>query len=127
MNTVTELAVIYVNERPQKTTPIKISEEKSRALLEPQVTFNLFNKFRSASYRLKGLIICDFDPEWIRIQSSLWLRIRIQEGKITHKIEKSYEISCIESAGCSLLRAADFSFSLNVLYGGLGIKNCNFG
>jgi hypothetical protein len=30
------------------------------------------------------------------------------------------------SAGCSFLRIEGFSSSLGVLYGGLGIKNCNF-
>jgi hypothetical protein len=39
------------------------------------------------------------------------------------KIEKKLRNFIFKSAGCSLLRAEDF-YSLDVLYGGLGI--CNF-
>jgi hypothetical protein len=59
------------------------------------------------------------DPDWMRIQSGYWIRIRIQEGKMTHKNRK-------KCAGCSLLRAEGFFCSLNVLYGGLGIGKLNF-
>jgi hypothetical protein len=49
---------------------------------------------------------------------------------VTHKIEKSSEVSSFKSAGCSPLRAEGFSYSLNVLYGCLEIsteyRECNF-
>jgi hypothetical protein len=54
----------------------------------------------------------------------LGIRIRIQEGKndphatILEKVKK-YNVL---SAGCSLLKAKGFSYSLSVLYGGLGIN-----
>ncbi len=37
------------------------------------------------------------DPDLNQIKSGQWIRIRIQEGKnLPTKIEKSYEISCLE-------------------------------
>jgi hypothetical protein len=66
---------------------------------------------------------------------SLWsagsgsdLGIRIQEGKndqhatIIEKVMKFHVLS----AGCSLLKAKGFSYSLSVLYGGLGITVVSF-
>jgi hypothetical protein len=38
---------------------------------------------------------------------------------MTHKIKKIFKFG---SAGCFLLRAEDFSCSLDVLYGGIGIS-----
>jgi hypothetical protein len=55
------------------------------------------------------------------------LRIRIQEGKNDpKKNRKKDRISIFRSAGCSLLRAEGFSYSLGVLYGGLGISKLQF-
>jgi hypothetical protein len=45
-----------------------------------------------------------------------------RRAKMTHKNRKKYRIFMFWSAGCSLLRAEDFSCSLGVLYGGLGIS-----
>jgi len=42
---------------------------------------------------------------------------------MTKKIEKSKEISCFESSGCSLLRVEGFSYSFDFIHGGMGIKN----
>jgi hypothetical protein len=60
-----------------------------------------------------------------RLHSVLWIRIRpdpylfwsagSRRAKMTHKIQ-------VLSAGCYLLRDEDFSCSLDVLYGGLGIS-----
>jgi hypothetical protein len=41
---------------------------------------------------------------------------------MTHKITKKLRIFMFRSAGCSILRAEGFCFSLDVLYGGLGIS-----
>jgi hypothetical protein len=51
----------------------------------------------------------------IRIQWGPWIRIRIriQKGKMTTKIEKITKFHFL-SAGCSVLRAEGFSCSLNV-------------
>jgi hypothetical protein len=44
--------------------------------------------------------ISEPDPDWIRIQSvsgsGFGIRIRILEGKMTHKNGKNLEISCFE-------------------------------
>ncbi len=55
----------------------------------------------------------DPDLDWIWIQSGQWIhiRIRFQEGKNF----------MFWSAGCSLLRAEGFFYSLDVLSGGQGI------
>ncbi len=58
----------------------------------------------------------DLEPNWIRIQLCPW--IRIQEGKMAHFI--------VWSTGCSLLRAEDFSCSLDALYWGLRISKLQF-
>jgi hypothetical protein len=55
--------------------------------------------------------------------SALEMRIRIQEGKITHRRE---EISSFFRAGCSLLKDEVFSRTLYVFYGGLGISKLQF-
>ncbi len=41
---------------------------------------------------------------------------------MTHNNRKKFRIFHVLSAGCSLLRAAGFSCSLDVLFGGLGIR-----
>jgi hypothetical protein len=56
----------------------------------------------------------------------LRIRIRIQEGKKTHKNGKKPEFSCFLSTGCSLLRAEGFSCSLGIFYGGLRIRKLQF-
>ncbi len=58
--------------------------------------------------------------------SGLSIRCRIQEGTKTHKKRKKLIIYIFWSAVCSLLRAEDFSCSLYVLYGGLGISKLQF-
>jgi hypothetical protein len=45
---------------------------------------------------------------------------------MTPKIRRKDRIFIFRSAGCSLLRAAGFSCSLKVLYGGLGISKLQF-
>jgi hypothetical protein len=45
---------------------------------------------------------------------------------MTHKNRKKSRIFMFLSTGCSLLRAEGFSFSLGVLYGGLGISKFQF-
>ncbi len=52
-------------------------------------------------------------------------RIRIQEGK-KKTSGKSADSFKFWRAGCSLLRAEGFSFSLDVIYGSLGINNLQF-
>jgi hypothetical protein len=73
--------------------------------------------------RAEGSVL-DPNPDWIRIQSGQWIRIRNPdpdpEGqKLTHKNKKKLRNFIFWSAGCSLLRAEGFSCSLDVLYGGL--------
>jgi hypothetical protein len=63
---------------------------------------------------------------WIRINLICWIRIRIQEGKMTHKNRKKSRIFMFLSTGCSFLRAEGFSCSLGVLYRGLGISKLQF-
>jgi hypothetical protein len=55
------------------------------------------------------------DPDRIRIQSGQWIQIRI--------VLRNFMFF---SAGCFLLGTEGFSCCLDVLYGGLGISNCNF-
>jgi hypothetical protein len=45
---------------------------------------------------------------------------------MTHKNRKKSRIFMFLSTGCSLMRAEDFSCSLGVLYGGLGISKLQF-
>jgi hypothetical protein len=45
-----------------------------------------------------------------------------RRAKMSNKNRKNYRIFVFLSAGCSFLRAEGFSFSLGVLYGGLGIS-----
>jgi hypothetical protein len=73
-----------------------------------------------------GAFLQGFGSAWIRINLSCWIRIRIQEGKTTHKNRKKYRIFIFLSTGCSLLRAEGFSCSSGVLYGGLGISKLQF-
>jgi hypothetical protein len=49
-----------------------------------------------------------------------------RRAKITHKNRKKLRNVKFWSAGCSLLRAKGSSFSLDVLYGGLGISKLKF-
>jgi hypothetical protein len=49
-----------------------------------------------------------------------------RRAKITHKNRKKSRIFMFLSTGCSLLRAERFSWSLGVLYGGLGISKLQF-
>ncbi len=49
----------------------------------------------------------------------------IQEGKMTHKNRKKLINLIFWSAGCSLLRDEGFPCGLDLLYGGLGIRNCD--
>jgi hypothetical protein len=39
---------------------------------------------------------CGSGSAWVRINLSCWIRIRIQEGKMTQKYRKSKEFSCFE-------------------------------
>jgi hypothetical protein len=45
---------------------------------------------------------------------------------MTHKNRKKSRIFMFLSTGCSLLRAEGFSYSLGVLYGGVGISKLLF-
>jgi hypothetical protein len=54
--------------------------------------------------------------------SGFHFRIRIQEGKNDHKIEKKLENFMFCNAGCSLLRAEGFSCRMDLLFGGLEIR-----
>jgi len=45
---------------------------------------------------------------------------------MTHKNRKKFRIFMFLSTGCSLLRAEGFSYSLGILYGGLGISKLKF-
>ncbi len=72
--------------------------------------------------------VSDPDPDWRQIQSGQWNGFPDSESgsgsrraKITHKNWKKFW-----SAGCSLLRADGFSWSLEVLYGGLGISKMQY-
>ncbi len=70
------------------------------------------------------------DPDPIRIQRCPWIRIRIRNPdprgqKLPTKIETVNKFHFFKH-WCSLLRTKGFSCSLDVLYGGLGISNCNF-
>jgi hypothetical protein len=66
------------------------------------------------------------DPDWIRIQSGQWIRIRksgsgSRRAKMTHKSRKKLKNFMFSSVGWPLLRAEGFFSNLDVLYGGLGI------
>jgi hypothetical protein len=50
----------------------------------------------------------------------------MQNGKKTHKIRKSEEISCFEVLDVLFRRAEGFSCPLDLMYGGLGINKLNF-
>jgi hypothetical protein len=68
---------------------------------------------------------CVADPDWIRIQSGQWIRIRNPDPdpgaqKVTHKNKKGKKFHVLKCWMFSL-RAECFSCSLDVLYGGLGI------
>ncbi len=86
---------------------------------------------------------------YIEVKSTIWIRIsRVSDPdpdphgseliwavgsgsgsrreKITQKNRKKDRIFIFWSAGCSLLRAEDFSCSLGVIYGGLGISKLQF-
>ena len=60
------------------------------------------------------------DPDWIRILSGQWIRIRIQEGKNDPQNYIKLRNVMFWSSGRSL-RAEGFFCSLDVLSGGLGI------
>jgi hypothetical protein len=70
-------------------------------------------------------------PDWIRIQSGQWIRIRIRNPdpggkKWPTTKEKTFGNFMFWSAGLSLLRAEGYSCSLDVLYGGLRISKLQF-
>jgi hypothetical protein len=54
------------------------------------------------------------------------IRIRIQDGKITHKNRKKLINFTFLSAQCCVFRAEGFSCSLDVLYEGLGKSKLQF-
>jgi hypothetical protein len=67
------------------------------------------------------------DPDWIRIQSGQWIRIRnpgsgsgSRRAKITQEVDFFFKFM-FSSVGWPLLRAEGFFCNLDVLYGGLGI------
>jgi hypothetical protein len=69
----------------------------------------------------------DPDPQWIRINLSGWVRIRIQKGKNDpQNIERSKEFACFEVLDVLFLRAKGFSCSLCVLNGGLQISKLQY-
>jgi hypothetical protein len=51
---------------------------------------------------------------------------RSRNAKMTHKNREKFRKFMFRSAGCSLLRAEVFSGSLDVLYGGPGIRKLQF-
>jgi hypothetical protein len=56
--------------------------------------------------------VSDLDPDWIRIRNP---DPDPGRQKMTNKIEKSQKNFMFGSAGCSLLRAEGFSWSVDVL------------
>jgi hypothetical protein len=73
--------------------------------------------------------VSDPDPDWIRIQSSQWIRnpgTDPRGQKWTTKIRKSWRNFMFWSAGCSLLSAEGFSSSWDVFYGRLGTSKFQF-
>jgi hypothetical protein len=77
--------------------------------------------------------VVDPDPDWIRIQSGLWIRIRIRNPdpdpggqKWPTKVEKNLLKFMFWSVGRPLLRAEGFFYNLDILYGGLGIEKLQF-
>jgi hypothetical protein len=62
------------------------------------------------------------------ISPVLWIQIWIGPGSMREKMTRKCRKQLVnfESAGCSLLRVEGFSCSLDVLYEGLEISNCNF-
>jgi hypothetical protein len=54
------------------------------------------------------------------------IRIRIQEGKKTHKNVRKLRSFMFRNAECSLLRGESFCCALDVFYGGLGIIKLQF-
>jgi hypothetical protein len=54
----------------------------------------------------------------IRIRIRIGFGFGSRRAKMTHKNKKKFKNVMFWSAGCSLLRAEGFSYSLNVLYGG---------
>ncbi len=57
--------------------------------------------------------VVDPDPDLIRIQWGPWIRIRIQEDKMTHNIEIVSFFEVLDVV-CCLLRAEGFSCSLDM-------------
>jgi hypothetical protein len=67
--------------------------------------------------------VSDLEPDWIRILSGQWIRVRIespfQEGKNDPQKGKNFMFL---SAGCSPWCAGGFSYNLKARHGGLKIK-----
>jgi hypothetical protein len=108
-------------EQEKGATPVPVPEEEqgtSRAEINREPKKKTERRTRYISMFTFVSAIFNMFRIRIRVDFVCWIQIRIQEEKITLKIEKK--------AGCSLLRGEDFSCSLDVLYGGLGICKLQF-
>ncbi len=89
---------------------------------------NISHGLKRTTESLRGFSQCFGSGIRIRIQSGQWIRIRNldpREQKWPTKIGFFFTNFIFWSAGCSLLRAEGFFCSLDGLYGGLGIGECN--
>jgi hypothetical protein len=92
------------------------AEEGEEPLISAQ---QQLGRFISVLFYCKYNLLCSSvsDPDWIRIQSGPWIRIRIQEGKNDlQNIKKLIIFMFFCRAECSLWRAEGFSCSMDILY-----------
>ncbi len=84
-----------------------------------------FLKWRNSKIYYPITNVSDPYPDWIRIQSGQWIRIRIRIRNPDPGGQKWRKKIMFWSARCSFLRAGGFFCSLDFLYGGLG-KVCRW-
>jgi hypothetical protein len=75
-------------EADQVGEPCQQQQQQSYATWSAQQYTDNNTRYRRKKERLI-FSVSDPDPDWVRIQSGQWIRIRIQEGKIACKNRKN--------------------------------------
>jgi hypothetical protein len=101
----------FLSGDPRAASPVWRGETTTgaggRGLRSPEVSTE-----DTFSFHLEeaGMVVRVADPDWIRIQSGQWVRIRIQEGK------NDPQKFMFSSVGWPLLRSEGFFSNLNTFF-----------